>query len=84
MVERVTELKVLRIVLDTKPALVLRRFWSFLFPEGEYCSPVWMSAAHSHFRLLDRVVSMAVELSHGLVVHNLKHKRRLDVILIML
>ena len=85
VIERVTELKVLGVVLDTKvsfeghirsmaasassklgimrkelclfsdPVLVLRCLWSFLLPVLEYCSPVCMSAAASHFGLLDRV-----------------------------
>ena len=95
VVERVTELKVLGVVLDAKlsfeghirsiaasassklgimrkalclvgdPVLVLRYLWSFLLPVLEYCSPVLMSAADSHFGLLDRVVSKAVSLKSG-------------------
>ena len=42
----------------------------------EYCSPVWMSATASHFGLLDRVVSKAIRRSDGLVVCDLKHRRR--------
>ena len=42
----------------------------------EYYSPVCMSAAASHLGLLDRVVSKAVRFSDGLVVCDLKHRRR--------
>ena len=38
------------------PVLVSKYFWSFLLPVLEYFSPIWMSAADSHVRLLDRVV----------------------------
>ena len=62
------------------PILVLRCFWSFLLPVLEYCSPVCMSATASHLCLLDRVVSMAVRLSNGLVVYDLKHRRRVTAL----
>ena len=42
----------------------------------EYCPPVLMSASASHLGLLDRVVLKAVRLSGGLVVCDLKHRRR--------
>ena len=58
------------------PVFVLRCFWSFLLPVLEYCSPVWLSAAASHHGHLDRVVSKAVRLSDGLIVCDLKHRRR--------
>ena len=58
------------------PVLVLRWFWSFLLPVLEYCSPLWMSAAASDLGLFDRVVSKAVRISYGLVVCDLKHRRR--------
>ena len=45
-------------------------------PALEYCSPVWMSAASSHLCLLDHVVSKAVRLTDGLIVCDLKHRRR--------
>ena len=38
---------------------VLRFFLSFVLPVLEYCSAVWCSAAESHLKLLDRVVSDA-------------------------
>ena len=41
----------------------------------QYCSPVSMSSAASHFRFFDRVESKAVRLSDGLVVCDLEHRR---------
>ena len=41
-----------------------------------------MSAAASQFRLLDPVVTMAVRLSDGLVVCDLKHRRRVAALCI--
>ena len=42
----------------------------------EYCSLVWMSAAASYLCFLGCVVSKAVGLTDGLVVCDLKHRRR--------
>ena len=39
-----------------------------------------MFAATSHFGLLDRVMSKAVRLSDGLVICDLKHRRRVDAL----
>ena len=41
----------------------------------EYCSPVCMSTAVFHLRLLDYVVSKAKRLSDGLMVCDLEHRR---------
>ena len=57
------------------PVLVLRCFCSFLLLLIEYCSPVWMSVAASHFGLLDRVELKAVRLSDCMVVCDLEHRR---------
>ena len=62
------------------PILVCRRFRSFLLPMLEYCSPVCMSAAVSHLRLLDHLVSKAIRLNDGHVVCDLEHKRRVGVL----
>ena len=45
-------------VLYDSNDIVLRSFYSFILPHFEYCGPVWLSAADSHFRLLDRAFSM--------------------------
>ena len=39
--------------------LIGRCFWGFVLPVLEYCSAVWCSAAETHLKLLDRVVSGA-------------------------
>ena len=39
--------------------LIWRCFRGFVLPVLEYCSAVWCSAADTHLRLLDRVVSCA-------------------------
>ena len=41
-------------------SLIGRWFWGFVLPVFEYCSAVWCSAADTHLKLLDRVVSAAV------------------------
>ena len=41
----------------------------------EYCSPVWCSAADSHLKLLDRVVTSAGFLAGGVLDCNLAHRR---------
>ena len=46
--------------------LIGRCFWGFVLPVLEYCSAVWCSAADTHLKLLDRVVSGACFLA-GLV-----------------
>ena len=39
--------------------LIGRCFWGFILPVLEYCSAVWCSAADTHLKLLDNVVSRA-------------------------
>ncbi len=39
--------------------LLAKCFYLFVLPVLEYCSPVWFSAADSHLRLLDRLVTSA-------------------------
>ena len=46
-------------------SLVGRCSWGFLLPVSEYCSAVWSSAADTHHKLLDRVVSGARFLTGG-------------------
>ena len=72
MVERVTELKVFRDILDDKKGFEML----LELPVLDYCSPIWMSAAASHLCLLDRVVSKAVRLRDGLVMCDLEYRRR--------
>ena len=44
-------------------------------PVLEYCSAVWCSAADTHLKLLDRVVSGACFLAGGVLNCNLSHRR---------
>ena len=57
-------------------AVVAKRFWAFILPVLEYCSPVWMSAATSHLSLLDRVVGQVSRLSGGSVSCDLWHRHK--------
>ena len=48
-------------------------------PVLEYCSAVWCSAADTHLKLLDRVVSGACFLAGGVLKCNLSHRRPVEV-----
>jgi hypothetical protein len=56
-------------------SLSRRCFNSFVLPILEYCSAVWCSAADSHLRLLDRVVTSARFLVGGELDCDLGHRR---------
>ena len=56
-------------------SLLLRSFGIFFLPVLEYCSAVWCSAAHSHLRLLYRVVSSAGFPAGCVLDFNLAHRR---------
>ena len=60
--------------------LIIRCFWSFVLPVLEYCSAVWCSAADTHFKLLDRVVSSACFLVGGVLNCNLSHRRSVSLL----
>ena len=47
--------------------LMGRCFGDFVLPVLEYCSAVWCSAADTHLKLLDRVVSGACFLAGGVL-----------------
>ena len=47
--------------------LIGRCFWGFVLPVLEYCSAVWFSAADTHLKLLDRVVSGTCFLAGGVL-----------------
>ena len=55
--------------------LIGRCFWGFVLPVLEYCSAVWCSAADTHLKLLDRVVSSACILAGDVLNCNLSHRR---------
>ena len=52
----------------------------FVLPVLEYCSAVWCSAADTHLRLLDRVVSGANFLTGGVFECDPAHRRSLAVL----
>ena len=49
----------------------------------EYCSAVWCSAADTHLKLLDRVVSGACFLAGGVLNCDLSHRRSVAVLCMM-
>ena len=52
----------------------------FVLPVLEYCSAVWCSAADTHLRLLDRVVSGASFLTGGVFECDLAHRPSVAVL----
>ena len=60
--------------------LIGRCFSGFVLPVLEYCSAVWCSAADTHLKLLDRVVSGACFLAGGVLNCNLSHRRYVAVL----
>ena len=50
-------------------------YCQFVLSVLEYCSAVWCSAAGTHLKLLDRVVSGACFLAGGVLNCNLFHRR---------
>ena len=55
--------------------LLIGRFcWGFVLPVLEYGSAVWCSAANTHLKLLDRVVSGACFLAGGVLNCDLSHR----------
>ena len=60
--------------------LLGRCFRGFVLPVLEYCSAVWCSAADTHHRLLDRVVSGASFLTGGVFECDLAHRRSVAVL----
>ena len=61
--------------------LFIRRcFWGFVLLVLEYCSAVWCSAADTHLRLLDRVVSGACFIAGGVLNCDISHRRSVAVL----
>ena len=60
--------------------LLGRCYRGFVLPVLEYCSAVWCSAADTHLRLLDRVVSSASFLTGGVFECDLAHRRSVAVL----
>ena len=61
-------------------SLIERCFRGFVLPVLEYCSAVWCSAADTHLKLLDRVVSGARFLTGGVFECNIVHRRSMAVL----
>ena len=55
--------------------LIGRCFWGFVLPVLEHCSAVWCSAADTHLKLLDRVVSGACFLAGVMLNCDFSHRR---------
>ena len=62
---------------------MIDRFRGFVLPVLEYCSAVWCSAADTHIRLLDRVVSGASFLTGGVFECDLAHRRYVEVLCLL-
>ena len=60
--------------------LMGRCFWGFVLPVLEYCSAVWCSAADTHLKLLDRVVSGACFIAGGVLNCDFSHRRSVAVL----
>ena len=60
--------------------LIGRCFWGFVLPVLEYCSAVWCSAADTHLKLVDRVVSGACFTAGGVLNCDLSHRRSVAVL----
>ena len=60
--------------------LIGRCFQGFVLPVLEYYSAVWCSAADTHLKLMDRVVSGACFLASGVLNCDLSHRRSVAVL----
>ena len=60
--------------------LIGRCLWGFVLPVFEYCSALWCSAAYTHLKLLDRVVSGACFLAGGVLNCDLSHRGSVAVL----
>ena len=63
--------------------LLERCFRGFVLPGVEYSSVVWCSAAYTHLKLLDRVVSGARFQTGGVFECDFAHRRSVAVLLIL-
>ena len=62
-------------------SLLERSFWGFVLPVLEHCSAVWCSAADTHLKLLDRIVSGAWFLTRSVFECDIAHRRSVAVFL---
>ena len=58
-------------------------FRDFVLPVLEYCSAVWCSAADTHLKLLDRIVSGSSFITGGAFEYDLAHRRSVEVLCIL-
>ena len=63
--------------------LLARSFRGFVLPILEYCSAVWCSAADTHLKLLDGVVSGTSFLTRSVFECDLAHRRSVAVLCLM-
>ena len=61
-------------------SLLGRCFWGFVLTALEYCSAVRFSAADTHLKLLDRVVSRARFLTGGVFDCDIAHRRSVAIL----
>ena len=61
-------------------SILERCFRGFVSTVLEYCSAVWCSAAYTHLKLLDRVVSGARFLTGGMFMCDIAHRRSVAVL----
>ena len=61
-------------------SLLGRCFRGFVLPVLEYCTAIWLSAADTHLKLLDRAVSGARFLTGGVVECDIAHRRSVAVV----
>ena len=61
-------------------SLLERCFRGFVLPILEYCSAVWCSAADTHLKLLDRVVSVTRFLTGGVFECDIAHRRSVAIL----
>ena len=76
--QRLGILKSWQVFLDR--LLLGRCFWGFALPVLEYCSAVWCSAADTHLKLLESVVSGASFLTSAVFECDLVHRRSVVVL----
>ena len=76
-------LGILRKSWQVDKLLIGRCFWGFVLLGLEYCSAVWCSAADTHLKLLDRVVSGAFFLAGGVLNCDLSHRQSVAVLFML-
>ena len=65
-----------------RDSTVIKSFYAFILPHFEYCAPVWMSAANSHLKLLDRALNSIKFISPELSL-DLYHRRHVGALSVL-